>query len=150
MVRLDGVVLDLPWEALLCQWKLSFGLLPPKRSVKRACTFFRFTFPDPPHRLWTWRVRRPELGAPGNHPQLLSSSATYLRRERTLSFRCKSPGGPRKDFGLSSLYSLFAGEGARTVRFVPPKQKSKVIVRRNPKPLGPNLRPGESPCLHLS
>lgn len=48
-------------------------------------------------------------------------------RERTLSFRCKSPGGPRKDFGLSSLYSLFAGEGARTVRLVLPKQKSKVI-----------------------
>lgn len=56
------------WEALLCQWKLSFGLLPPKRSVKRACTFFRFRFPDPhTHRLWTWRVRSLELGAPGNH-----------------------------------------------------------------------------------
>lgn len=47
-------------------------------------------------------------------------------RERTLSFRCKSPGGPRKDFGLSSLYCLFAGEGARTLRLVLPKQKSKV------------------------
>lgn len=48
----------------------------------------------------------------------------------------------------SALRGLFAAEGAGTVRPLAPKQRCKAVCGGSLKPLGPNLRPGDSRCRH--